>query len=252
MIVVCLIMEIVAKGRGVWQAGYLWIVSQVGFKGVKKPAYIDFLPIIEKFDDIVQRTVAVQSFKGLYLLTQLQNVDERSLPAEIQMRRELVSGVNSLAYAALAKCFKDQILKLQSQFSVSLVEEYTLQSLLDDFKHEEESLLFQQRVEELKRIRESDQLKQMRLRLERELIKLLNIQADLAKQIASAIHPLFKRIPALKEMEGPALCLSRVLRNEASLNDLYFLLRYFGWQPVLLGNPKDPQIAAALDQLYEP
>lgn len=254
-------MEIIPKGKGVWQAGKLWITEE----GMVKDAVM-----IELMDPLSDWGVVYGSYKKCIVsqekflsLSLGLPEDYHAIRSDFEKSARLGLSLNVSLLISIAEQFLSQAKIIQQKFPVTEAKEYTLQADVESYFHEIESPLYQMRISSLKALEKKCAMEgfgidfeKERAALSAELMENFRSQAEILDQISAQATLGACLSPELKPFAELAAHVALVDRGvemlpfKEKLEIWLTLFSALGLKPAVVGSPNDPSIRKLLKDLF--
>lgn len=254
-------MDIVSKGKGIWQAGGLWIAQDEGI--LKDSVMLELTdPLADWAKVYTSFQQCMNSKKRFLSLSAGFPENYHAIRSDIEKSTYLGYGLNVRLFIAIAGHFLSMAKAIQRQFPVTEAKEYTLQADLESYFHEIESPLYQMRIASLKALEEKGALEGYGLEFEKERAVLsvqlrgnFQAQAEILNRVSTSAEVVASLSQELLPFKALARKIALVdkgvegLPLKEKLDIWLFVLDALGWKPLLVGTPEDHAIQKLL-QVY--
>lgn len=254
-------MDIVAKGKGIWQAGAIWISEKEGL--------VDHFVRIETEDPLAKWVKVYSAYKdsiarqGRFLSLSLGIPAEyHALKSDVDKSGRLAHSLNVRLLLELSQLFLVKALDLQRTFRVSETKEYPLQGELEAYFNEMHSSLYEKRSKALLALEDKGATPGHEMDYERERAQLIlelqrnfQDQAECLERIAKSALVAVTLSPQLSRVAQEAQALAHLCRGvetlpfERKASLWLFMLEESGLKPLLIGKPDQEDILHFIERL---
>lgn len=255
-------MDIISKGKGIWQAGEIWIAQE--------DFLVDHFVRIDLDDPLLHWGRVYQSYQDCiargerFLSLSLGIPSEyHSLQSDVEKSAKLAHSLNIRLLLEISDVFLMKARSIQSAFAVSETKEYPLQGQLEAYFNEMESPLYRERVEGLIALEAKGPSMGHQSEYEKERVKLLfalqrnfQDQSESLDRVAKGATEMSDLSNDLSRIAQDAKALALLCRGVESLpfekkaSMWLFMLEEFDLKPLLIGKPDQKEIHQALQILY--
>lgn len=254
-------MDIVAKGKGTWQAGAIWIAEREGL--VDHFVRIDLDDPLLKWSDVYAAYKDSIARKGHFLsLSVGMPAEYHALKSDIDKSGRLAHSLNVRMLLEISQMFFMKAHKLQGTFPVSDAKEYPLQGDLETYFNEMSSYLYEKRSQGLRSLEEKGALPGYEMDYERaraqfilELQRNFQDQAECLERIAHSALAAVALSDQLNRISEEAKVLAQLCRGVEALPlekkaPLWlFMLESSQFKPLLIGRPDQEDILHFIERL---
>lgn len=254
-------MDIVAKGKGIWQAGAVWIAEKEGL--IDHFVQIDLDDPLANWGKVYGAYKDCIQCKGRFLSLSMEiPADYHALKSDVDKSARLAHSLNVRLLLEISQMFLTRALELQRNFRVTETKEYPLQGELEAYFNEMRSMLYEKRSKALLSLEDKGVAPGHEMDYERERAQLIlelqrnfQDQAECLERIAKSALVSVSLSPQLGRISQDAQDLAQLCRGVESLpfqrkaSLWLFMLEDLGLKPLLIGTPHQEDILHFIERL---